>query len=101
MAINTRRCVATLLLDASNIFINIGKCGTAAQGGYSTAIRTNERFVFPIPDGIKLEDAAPLMCGGLTVFSPLVRNGAGYASYVYTYRVDTEDIDLVLERRSA
>ncbi|KAF4616361.1 hypothetical protein D9613_008842 [Agrocybe pediades] len=56
---------------------NFRGCGTATQGGYSTAIRTPDRFVFPIPDGIKLEDAAPLMCGGLTVYSPLVRNGAG------------------------
>ncbi|PWY98459.1 GroES-like protein [Testicularia cyperi] len=52
-------------------------CGTPAQGGYSTAIRTQQQFVFPIPEGLKSEDAAPMLCGGLTVFSPLIRNGAG------------------------
>ncbi|KAH8831154.1 NADPH-dependent alcohol dehydrogenase [Flagelloscypha sp. PMI_526] len=51
--------------------------GDIAYGGYSTAIRANQRFVFPIPDALSSEQAAPMMCGGLTVFSPLVRNGAG------------------------
>jgi len=51
--------------------------GTFAQGGYSTMIRTHDRFVFAIPDAIKSEDAAPMLCAGLTVFSPLLRNGVG------------------------
>lgn len=48
--------------------------GTMAQGGYSTTIRTNDRFVFAIPDALKSEDAAPMLCAGLTVYSPMVRN---------------------------
>jgi alcohol dehydrogenase (NADP+) len=52
---------------------------TLSQGGYSTAIRAHERFVFPIPSGLELQYAAPMLCAGLTVYSPLVRNGAGYA----------------------
>ncbi|KAB5588845.1 putative effector protein [Ceratobasidium theobromae] len=51
--------------------------GTLSQGGYSTAVRANHRYVFPIPDGLKLEDAASMMCGGLTMYSPLARNKAG------------------------
>ncbi|TEB23874.1 NADPH-dependent alcohol dehydrogenase [Coprinellus micaceus] len=51
--------------------------GDIAQGGYSTAIRANERFVFKIPDEVELEDAAPMMCAGLTVFAPLKYHGAG------------------------
>ncbi|KAF8200233.1 NADPH-dependent alcohol dehydrogenase [Pholiota molesta] len=51
--------------------------GDIAHGGYSTAIRAHERFVFPIPKEIPLEQASPMLCAGLTVFSPLVRNGAG------------------------
>ncbi|WWC68457.1 uncharacterized protein I206_102385 [Kwoniella pini CBS 10737] len=47
------------------------------QGGYSTHVRAQERFVFPIPDALESTDAASMLCGGLTVFSPLVRNGAG------------------------
>ena len=70
--------------------------GDLAHGGYSDGIRAHERFVFPIPDGVDLADAgtfvstschcldsvcllflAPMLCGGLTTFSPLVRNGCG------------------------
>ncbi|KAM0790296.1 hypothetical protein ACM66B_005597 [Microbotryomycetes sp. NB124-2] len=49
--------------------------GDIAHGGYSTAARVHERFVFPIPDGLADEDAAPMMCGGLTVFGPLKNYG--------------------------
>ncbi|KAF8751538.1 GroES-like protein [Rhizoctonia solani] len=51
--------------------------GTMTQGGYSTAVRANHQYVFPIPDGIALEDAASMMCAGLTMYSPLTHNGAG------------------------
>lgn len=34
-------------------------------------------FVFNIPDGLKPEHAAPMLCAGITVYSPLVRNGTG------------------------
>ncbi|KAH8827404.1 GroES-like protein [Flagelloscypha sp. PMI_526] len=51
--------------------------GEIAYGGYSTAIRVSHRFVFHIPEGLASEQAAPMLCGGLTVFSPLLRNGAG------------------------
>lgn len=36
----------------------------------------NER-VFPIPAGLATNKAAPMLCAGLTAYSPLVRNGAG------------------------
>jgi alcohol dehydrogenase (NADP+) len=51
--------------------------GSEAQGGYSTAIRAHQRFVFPIPDQVSSEDAASMFCAGLTVYSPLVRNNCG------------------------
>ncbi|KAF9821676.1 hypothetical protein IEO21_00522 [Rhodonia placenta] len=51
--------------------------GVVTQGGYSTAIRAHERFVFKIPDAIESKDAASMFCAGLTVFSPLKANGAG------------------------
>ncbi|KAH7341268.1 NADPH-dependent alcohol dehydrogenase [Rhizoctonia solani] len=51
--------------------------GTISQGGFSTAIRANHNFVFPIPEKVKPEHAASMLCAGLTVFSPLVRNGCG------------------------
>lgn len=52
------------------------------QGGYSTHIRAQELFVFPIPEGIPSVEAASMLCGGLTSFSPLVRHGVGPGSKV-------------------
>lgn len=51
--------------------------GVMAQGGYSSVIRAHDRYVFAIPEAIESEHAAPMLCAGLTVFSPLVRNGTG------------------------
>lgn len=44
------------------------------QGGYASHSIANENFCFPIPDKLDSVVAAPLMCAGLTVYSPLVRN---------------------------
>ncbi|ERS98112.1 zinc-binding protein alcohol dehydrogenase [Sporothrix schenckii 1099-18] len=52
---------------------DIGK----SYGGYATYNRSNGHFVFKIPDSIKPEHAAPMLCGGITVYSPLKRYGAG------------------------
>ncbi|CDK27409.1 unnamed protein product [Kuraishia capsulata CBS 1993] len=49
--------------------------GYVSQGGYASHVRAHEHLIFPIPDEIKSSEAGPLMCGGLTVFSPLKRNG--------------------------
>lgn len=53
------------------------KDGYDAQGGYASHIRVHEHFVYPIPDEIPTELAAPLLCGGITAFSPLLRYGCG------------------------
>lgn len=46
-------------------------------GGYADYNRTNGHFVVPIPEGLASEDAAPMMCGGITVYSPLKQYGCG------------------------
>lgn len=51
--------------------------GVVSQGGYATAIRAHQRFVFPIPAEIESRHAASMMCAGLTVYSPLKTYGAG------------------------
>ena len=51
--------------------------GVVSQGGYATAIRAHQRFVFPIPEEIESRHAASMMCAGLTVYSPLKTYGAG------------------------
>lgn len=48
-----------------------------SYGGYATHNRTNGRFVLNIPDGLDSAEAAPMMCGGITVYSPLKNNGCG------------------------
>lgn len=51
--------------------------GTVSQGGYSSHVRAHEYFTFPIPDDMESATVAPLMCAGLTVFSPLYRAKIG------------------------
>lgn len=46
-------------------------------GGYADYNRTHGHWVVPIPEGLSSEDAAPMLCGGITVFSPLKNNGCG------------------------
>jgi uncharacterized zinc-type alcohol dehydrogenase-like protein len=51
--------------------------GGPTFGGYSNAIVVNKNFVLRIPEGMDLAGAAPLLCAGITTFSPLRHWGAG------------------------
>lgn len=44
---------------------------TITQGGYSEKVIVSEKFVLRIPDGLDLKGAAPLLCAGITTWSPL------------------------------
>ncbi|OAL23462.1 hypothetical protein AYO22_06512 [Fonsecaea multimorphosa] len=46
-------------------------------GGFGHYNRTNGNFVFKIPDGLSSEDAAPMLCAGLTMYTPLKKYGCG------------------------
>lgn len=50
---------------------------TPNYGGYSKHITVNERFVVRIPDSLPLDVAAPLLCAGITTYSPLKHWKAG------------------------
>lgn len=50
---------------------------TFTQGGYSSAIVVSEHFVLKMPDGIDLASAAPILCAGVTTYSPLKHFGVG------------------------
>lgn len=75
-----------------------GSCGTCAQctagdehlctvgkvktcmnrpGGFATKVRVNEKFAFDLPKDLDPVLASPLLCAGLTTFSPLERLGVG------------------------
>jgi uncharacterized zinc-type alcohol dehydrogenase-like protein len=43
------------------------------HGGFADRIVVDSRFAFPIPEALASEQAAPLLCGGITVYSPLRR----------------------------
>ena len=51
--------------------------GSKSYGGYADYWRGPSHFVFKIPEQISSEDAAPMLCGGITLYSPLKRNGCG------------------------
>ena len=44
---------------------------TIAMGGYSSHIVTDERFVYRVPSNLDLKRTAPLLCAGITTYSPL------------------------------
>lgn len=51
--------------------------GSVTQGGYAQKVVVDERFVLRIPNALDLDVAAPLLCAGITSYSPLARWGAG------------------------
>ncbi|NUS29266.1 MAG: NAD(P)-dependent alcohol dehydrogenase [Streptomyces sp.] len=55
----------------------IGKDGEPTYGGYSEKVVVDENFVLRIPDALPLDVAAPLLCAGITTYSPLKHWNAG------------------------
>ncbi|GGS89523.1 NAD(P)-dependent alcohol dehydrogenase [Streptomyces chromofuscus] len=55
----------------------VGKDGEPTYGGYSQKIVVDENYVVGIPEGIGLDEAAPLLCAGVTTYSPLKHWNAG------------------------
>jgi len=51
--------------------------GTTTQGGYSTHVVVDADFVLSVPEGLEPAAAAPLLCAGITTYSPLRHWGAG------------------------
>ena len=55
----------------------LDKGGQPTYGGYSNHIVVDENYVLNIPDGLSLEGSAPLLCAGITTYSPLRQWGVG------------------------
>ncbi|MEU2244834.1 NAD(P)-dependent alcohol dehydrogenase [Streptomyces sp. NPDC018338] len=55
----------------------LDKNGEPTYGGYSTHIVVDENYTLRIPEGIALDEAAPLLCAGITLYSPLAHWQAG------------------------
>jgi uncharacterized zinc-type alcohol dehydrogenase-like protein len=52
------------------------------NGGYADAVRVNSRFAIPVPEGLESENVAPLLCAGITVYSPMRNHGVRPSSRV-------------------
>jgi uncharacterized zinc-type alcohol dehydrogenase-like protein len=52
------------------------------HGGYANCVRANARFVVPIPEALPSEQAAPLLCAGITVYNPMRIQGVNPSSRV-------------------
>lgn len=51
--------------------------GKPTAGGYAQGFTVDQAFACRIPEEIPLDQAAPLLCAGITTYTPLVRWGAG------------------------
>ena len=58
-------------------YVGVDRDGTVTQGGYSTHVVVDEHFVLQVPAGLDPAATAPLLCAGITTYSPLKRWGAG------------------------
>jgi len=65
-------CDSCIAGDENLCAQNVATC-VGNYGGFADRVRLDSRFAFPIPEGIASENAAPLLCGGATVYSPLRR----------------------------
>jgi D-arabinose 1-dehydrogenase-like Zn-dependent alcohol dehydrogenase len=45
--------------------------GTSTMGGYSTHVVVNEKFALKFPDNLPMDAGAPLLCAGITTYSPM------------------------------
>jgi alcohol/geraniol dehydrogenase (NADP+) len=52
---------------------NQATCSGGHHGGFAEQIIVDSRFAFPIPEELSSENAAPLLCAGITVYSPLAK----------------------------
>jgi uncharacterized zinc-type alcohol dehydrogenase-like protein len=65
------------LLGSVSTYNSVGRDGLPTAGGYSSSIVVDENYVLRIPDGLPLDSAAPLLCAGITMYSPLRNWNAG------------------------
>jgi alcohol dehydrogenase (NADP+) len=74
-------CKAGLELFCANLTLTYNfpdkHTGGITYGGYSDSIVVNERFVLRVPANLNLAGAAPLLCAGITTYSPMRRNNVG------------------------
>ncbi|MCB1287557.1 MAG: NAD(P)-dependent alcohol dehydrogenase [Mycobacterium sp.] len=60
----------------------VGRDGQPTQGGYSGSIVVDENYVLHVPESVPMDAAAPLLCAGITTYSPLRHWNVGPGSRV-------------------
>jgi uncharacterized zinc-type alcohol dehydrogenase-like protein len=65
------------LNGATMTYNGVDRNGAPTYGGYSTHIVVDENYVVRVPDALSLDVAAPLLCAGITLYSPLRHWNAG------------------------
>jgi alcohol dehydrogenase (NADP+) len=70
------------LLGNTQTYGSVDRDGTITYGGYSDHVVVDADFVVTIPDGLELNAAAPLLCAGITTYSPLRHWNAGPGKHV-------------------
>lgn len=61
---------------------DIEPTGDPTYGGFSNIIVANENYVYKIPDNMQLDTSAPLLCAGLTTYSPLRQMNVDHGSRI-------------------
>jgi len=70
------------LVGNTQTYGSVDRDGTITYGGYSDHVVVDADFVVTIPDGLELNAAAPLLCAGITTYSPLRHWNAGPGKHV-------------------
>jgi alcohol dehydrogenase (NADP+) len=80
------RCKAGLENFCPNLTLTFNSpdkhLGGVTYGGYSESVVVDERFVLRVPSNLDLAGAAPLLCAGITTYSPLRHWGIGQGKKV-------------------
>jgi uncharacterized zinc-type alcohol dehydrogenase-like protein len=58
-----------------NLCPEVGITIVGHRGGFASHVRAHWAWAIPLPEGLNLADAGPLLCGGVTVFAPLSMYG--------------------------
>ncbi|WP_432798921.1 NAD(P)-dependent alcohol dehydrogenase [Poriferisphaera sp. WC338] len=69
-------CMACEWCDSGdhNLCMHMQDTIVGHRGGFGDRIRSHWRFAIPVPESMDGEQVAPMMCGGITVYNPLVEN---------------------------
>lgn len=70
------------LAGNTQTYASVDRDGTITQGGYSTHVVVDQDFVLRIPEALPYESVAPLLCAGITTYSPLAHWKVGPGSKV-------------------